>query len=142
MAKLVLELHDWHRIKPDEGGDLIAEFLFTLVPAAERERGMKPSPSRVFWTRVRISSDLASRGRWSTLSRDEKTKAMYRFAVDRITATGRMLRETPMFWRPGSPLTEGPPWDVSTIAFPKPRPIVFEGPAEEPDVARKAAGLE
>ncbi|MBI4603212.1 MAG: hypothetical protein HY721_14750 [Planctomycetes bacterium] len=144
MARMVLEFHGWRETKPDDDNELKALFLFTLMTAAERQSGVKPDHTKAFWTEVRLSRDLASRGRWGTLSRDEKIKAMFRFAVERIQEAGRNLREAPMFWTTQSRLGEGPPWDLSGLEFPKPHAVAFEvAPlAESPSLqARKAAGM-
>ena len=143
MSRMVLEFHNWRKSKPDDDHEIKALFLFTLMTEAERESGVKADHNRTFWTEARLARDLAARGRWGDLSRQEKIKAMFRFSQERIQEVGRMLREAPMFWTPTSPLKDGPPWDVSSIQFPQAPPVIFEPPsAADPSLeARKAAGL-
>jgi hypothetical protein len=143
-GRLVLELHDWKDMGLDDESDIIALFLFTLMPVSERTSGVKPGAAHGFWTEVRLSRDLASRGRWAGLSKKDKLKAMFRFAQERIQEAGRKLRQAPMYWTPMSPLRDGPPWSLAEIAFPKAPPLVFEprAPEESPSLlARKSAGL-
>ena len=144
MPQWILELHDWRQWKPDDDNEVIASFLFTLLSLAERESGVKPDHTKTFWTDVKLSRDLASRGRWAGLTEGQKLKAMFQFAVEKIVEAGRKLREAPMFWTPTSPLKDGPPWDLGSIQFPRPNPLAFEtveDPAAPRFQARKAAGL-
>jgi hypothetical protein len=144
MARMVLELHNWRETKPDDDYEPKVMFLFTLLSESERQSLKKLDHTKTFWTEVRLSRDLAARGRWVGLSKQDKVKAMYRFAVERIQEAGRKLREAPMFWTAMSPLKDGPPWDLSTIQFPKATPIVFDTKAASESSslqARKAAGL-
>ena len=143
-GRLVLELHDWKEMSPDDESDTIALYLFTLMPVSERSSGVRPGAAHSFWTEVRLSRDLASRGRWVGLSKKEKLKAMFRFAQERIQEAGRKLRQAPMYWTTTSPLRDGPPWDLAQVVFPKSPPAIFEPtpPEESPSLlARKAAGL-
>ena len=144
MTRWILELHDWRQSRPDDGNEVIAIFLFTLLSMAERQSGVKPDHTKTFWTEVKLSRDLAGRGRWAGLAKDQKLKAMFQFAVERIVEAGRKLREAPMFWTPTSPLKDGPPWDLGSIQFPRPDPVIFEiteDPASPRLQTRKAAGL-
>jgi hypothetical protein len=144
MARLILEFHDWMEEKPDDDDALVVLFLFTLGPAAAREAGVKSGPEHTFWTEARLSRDLSSRGRWPSLSKRDKVKALFRFAQEKIVEAGRKLREAPLYWTPTSPFEEGPPWKLDEIEFPKARPLVFEtkAPGESPSLlARKGAGL-
>jgi hypothetical protein len=141
---MVLELHDWREMRADDENDMVALFLFTLMPASERRSGVKPGAAHSFWTEARLSRDLAARGRWAGLSRKEKLKAMFRFAQESIREAGRKLRQAPMYWTPASPLGAGPPWDLAAVEFPKAPAFFFEPkpPEEHPSLlARKAAGL-
>jgi hypothetical protein len=143
MSRMVLEFHNWRESKPDDKYEIKALFLFTLMTEAERQSGVKADHNKTFWTEARISRDLAARGSWINLSRREKIKAMFRFAQERVQEAGRSLREAPMFWTPTGSLKDGPPWDVSSIQFPKAPPVLFELPsAADPGLeSRKAAGL-
>jgi hypothetical protein len=144
MTQWILELHDWRKSKPDDDYEVIACFLFTLLSMSELQSGVKPDHTKTFWTEVKLSRDLARRGRWASLMKDQKLKAMYQFAVEKIVEAGRKLREAPMFWTPTSPLKDGPPWDLESIKFPRPDPVVFEivaDPASPKFQTRKAAGL-
>lgn len=144
MPQWILELHDWRQSKPDDDNEVMASFLFTLLTVAERESGVKPDHTKTFWTDVKLSRDLACRGRWAGLTNDQELKAMFQFAVEKIVEAGRKLREAPMFWTPMSPLKDGPPWDLGSIKFPRPDPVAFEtveDPAASRFQARKAAGL-
>jgi hypothetical protein len=143
--RMVLEFHDWREEKPTDEHELIALFLFTLRPAADLEAGIRPDRSQAFWTETRLSRDLAARGRWPSLAKKDKLKAMFRFAVEAVVeAGGRKLREAPMFWTPQSPLAGGPPWKIEDIAFPEAKPVAFEARVPEENtslLARKGAGL-
>ena len=144
MPRMVLEFHDWRENKPDDENEIKALFLFTLLTAAEKAAGVKADHTKAFWTEVRLSRDLSSRGRWASLSKADKIKFMFRFAQERIQEGGRKLREAPMFWTATSPWSDGPPWDLNQIKFPKADPLTFEAQplAESPYLAdRKAAGL-
>lgn len=144
MSKMVLEFHNWRKTKPDDDNDPKILFLFSLRTEAERQAGSKLDHTKTFWTEVRLSRDLAKRGRWASLSEEDTRKAMFRFAQEKIQEFGRKLREAPMFWTPTSALREGPPWDLSKVQFPKAPPVVFEvQPGAEGSIllARKAAGL-
>jgi len=144
MARMVLEFHNWRMTKPDDENELKVLFLFSLQSEGERQSGLRPDHTKTFWTEVRFSRDLATRGRWATLSQDDKIKAMFRFAQEKIQESGRKLREAPMFWTATGALREGPPEDVSRVQFPKAPPVSFEPRAPESSsslLARKAAGL-
>ncbi len=144
MARMVLEFHNWRESKPDDDHELKIWFLFSLLSEVERQSGVRPDHTKTFWTEVRLARDLASRGRWASLSKEEKIKAMFRLAQERILQAGRKLREAPMFWTAMSPLKDGPPWDLSQVQFPKGTPLVFDTRSldESPSLhARKAAGL-
>lgn len=144
MAKMVLEFHHWRKTKPDDDNELKVLFLFSLQPEGERQARVKLDHTKTFWTEVRLSRDLSKRGRWAPLPEEQKVKAMFQFAQERIVEAGRKLREAPMFWTPTGSLKDGPPWDLSRTPFPKAPPIVFETrPHSESStlLARKAAGL-
>ena len=143
MSRMVLEFHNWRESKPDDDYEIKALFLFTLMTESERQSGVKADHNRTFWTEARLSRDLAARGGWAALSRGDKIKAMFRFAQEKVQEAGRLLREAPMFWTPTSLLKDGPPWDVSTIQFPKAPPVIFDTPGEDTSSleSRKAAGL-
>ena len=143
MSRMVLEFHNWQESKADDNYEIKALFLFTLMTEAERQSGVKADHNKTFWTEARISRDLTARGSWANLSRRDKIKAMFRFSQERIAEAGRRLREAPMFWTPTSSLKDGPPWDVSSIQFPKAPPVLFERPgAAGPSLkSRRAAGL-
>jgi hypothetical protein len=142
--RLVLQFHGWQELRPTDESEIVALFLFSLMPAADRERGLKPTRLQTFWTEASLSRDLAARGRWPSLSKADKLKAMFRFAQERIQEAGRKLRQAPMYWTPRSPLEAGPPWDLARVPFPRPSAMVFEiepaalAPRLE---SRKAAGL-
>ncbi len=144
MAKMVLEFHNWRKTKPDDDNEPKIIFLFSLQSEADKQSGVKLDHTKTFWTEVRLSRDLAKRGRWATLSDEDKLKAMFRFAQDKIQESGRKLREAPMFWSGSGSLNDGPPWDLSKVQFPKAPPIVFEVRSSVDSSflqARKAAGL-
>jgi len=143
MGRMVLQSHNWRESKPDDNHELKVLFLFTLTSEAEQQSGVKPDARRTFWTEVRLSRDLATRGRWAVLSKAERIKAMFRYAQEQIRDAGRKVREVPLFWTPASRLGDGPPWDLTTIEFPKAPPYIFEKTQDsDPSLeARKAAGL-
>lgn len=144
MGRMVLEFHDWQEQKPDDDNEVIALFLFSLLAEEDRRSGLRPNHNQTFWTEVRLSRDLASRGRWPQLSKNEKLQAMFRFAEERIQEAGRKLRQAPMFWTPESRLEAGPPWDISRVPFPRPSAVAFEvepGAFAQRLESRKAAGL-
>lgn len=144
MARMVLEFHNWRKTKPDDDSELKAIYLFSLRTEAEKQSGVKADHTKTFWTEVRLSRDLSARGRWAGLSPEDKYKAMFRFAQEKIQEVGRKLREAPMFWTTSSPLRDGPPWDLSRVTFPAPSAVAFEARSPEQSSAlqaRKAAGL-
>ncbi|HVR75552.1 MAG TPA: hypothetical protein VMT52_14545 [Planctomycetota bacterium] len=144
MSRMVLEFHGYRENKPSDEHEIIALFLFTLRSAADCRSGLKADHTKTFWTEVGLSRDLASRGKWAQLSREDKLKAMFRYAQEKIVESGRKLRQVPMFWTTSSPLRDGPPWDLAGIQFPKAPPVELERPtpAENPYLEdRRAAGL-
>jgi hypothetical protein len=144
MAKLLLTYHGYRKNKPDDENELRALFLFTLMPESEVKAGIRPDHTKTFWTEVRLSRDLAARGRWAALSGEEKLKAMLRFAEERIQEAGRKLREAHMVWSATSPLRDGPPWDLAGGKLRQPHIVEVEGrdaPASAALSSRKAAGL-
>lgn len=142
--ELVLELHGWRKMRPDDDHELVVLFCFTLKPANWRQAGASLSHEDVFWTEVKLPRFLAEQPGWKKLSRDEKIKAMFQHAADQIQAARRKLREAALIWTPTSRLRNGPPWNLDAISFPKAPPIRFEA-EESPDSprfrARQAAGL-
>lgn len=146
MSKLVLEFHDWREMKADKDSEVVALFLFSLATENDRQAGVRLDQDHAFWTEVRLSRDLARRGRWPQLSKTEKIKAMFRWAQEKIRQRGRKLRQAPMFWTATGSLAEGPPsdWDLKTLKFPKAEPIVFEAADDiraSEQASREAAGL-
>jgi hypothetical protein len=144
MERMVLTFHAWRRAKPTEDSEVVVNFLFSLLGEADHRAGVTPSHKQTFWTEVSLARDLAARGNWKTLSRAQKVKAMFQFAVESIQRSGRKLREAPLFWRPQSELEKGPPWDLTRGQFPKRHTITFE--VEEGALAgrlkaRESAGL-
>ena len=146
MSKLVLELHDWRALKPDKENELIAIFLFSLSSEIDRQAGIRLDQHHAFWTEVRLSRDLAGRGRWTQLTKQEKIRAMFRWAQEKIKQRGHKLREAPMFWTATGPLADGPPpeWNLNSVKFPNAEPVVFEameGIRLSEAASREAAGL-
>lgn len=144
MARMVLAFHNWRQTKPDDDNELKIIFLFSLRTEEEHKAGVKPDHNQTFWTEVRLSRDLVTRGGWAGLSKTDKIKAMFRFAQERIQEVGRKLREAPMFWTATGSLRQGPPWDVAKIQFPAAPAVTFEARSVESSSglgARKAAGL-
>jgi len=137
VSQLILELHDWRRTKPDDNNELVAIFLFSLTSLSNRQAGVRLDQEHTFWTEVKLSRDLASRGRWPQLSRKDKMKAMFRWAQERIKERGKKLRQAPMFWTATSELQDGPPWTLDSIRFPNAEPVVFETTEE---MARSGLG--
>ena len=146
MSKLVLEFHDWRLMKPDKDSELVAIFLFSLTTAGDHEARVQLDHDHAFWTEVRLSRDLAGRGRWPQLTRDEKIKAMFRWAQERIQQRGQKLRQAPMFWTATGSLANGPPaeWNLDAVKFPKAEVVMFEttdGMRSSEQASREAAGL-
>ena len=144
MSRMVLESHGYRENKPSDEHEIIALFLFSLRSAAERKAGLKVDHTKTFWTEVGLSRDLASRGKWAQLSREDKLKAMFKYAQEKIVESGRKVRQAPMFWTTSSPLRDGPPWDLAGIQFPKAPPVEFETPPPQESAYledRRAAGL-
>jgi len=144
VPKMILELHDWRKVRPDDDNDLIALFLFSLTTESSRQAGIQLDQEHTFWTEVHLSRDLVARGRWSSLSSRDKIKAMFRWAQEKILERGCKLRQAPMFWTATSPLASGPPWEVASIEFPNAPPVVFETTDEMATSglgARDGAGL-
>ena len=145
MSKLVLEFHDWRETKADKDSELVAIFLFSLTTENDRQAGIQLDQEHAFWTEVRLSRDLAGRGRWPQLSKTDRIGAMFRWAQEKIQQRGRKLRQAPMFWTATGSLADGPPADWNLSApDPKAEPIVFE-PTDEirasVAASREAAGL-
>ena len=144
MERMVLTFHDWRQMKSTDKSDPILLFLFSLVSEADHAAGIQPDHNQTFWTEVSLSRDLAGRGSWKTLSKGDTRKALFQFACESIEVAGRKLRQAPLFWRPGDRLEKGPPWDLSTVKFPKAHACVVEVPdtaIAERAGARKGAGL-
>ena len=146
MSKLVLELHDWREMKADKDSELVAIFLFSLTTENDRQAGVRLDQEHAFWTEVRLSRDLAGRGRWPQISKQDRIRAMFRWAQERIQQRGRKLRQAPMFWTATSSLADGPPadWNRSAFKFPKADPVAFETADEiraSEAASREAAGL-
>jgi hypothetical protein len=143
MQEMLLEFHDWRRMKADDDNELVVLFLFSLMPADERQAGRQPDHNDCFWIEVKLSRFLAEQPGWKGLSRADKVKAMFQFALEQIQAAKRKLRQAALVWTSGGRLNHGPPWDLASIRFPKAPPVIVE--AEEPQasrfLARKAAGL-
>ncbi len=126
MSKLVLEFHDWRELRADDENERAALFLFSLASESSRKAGIRLDQEHTFWTEVKLRRDLAARGSWPQLSKQDTLKAMFRWAQERILARGTKLRQAPMFWTATSPLASGPPWDLSSVQFPKAPPVTFE----------------
>lgn len=144
MSDWVLEFHGYRENPPTDESEIVALFCFSLMDAAERRSGKRPDHTKTFWTETSLSRDLGARGRWASLSKRDKLKAMYLHARSSIVESGRRVRQAPLFWTATSPLREGPPWDLSRATFPKPSVEVFslaQEPAASFGDARKAAGL-
>jgi hypothetical protein len=143
MRELLLEFHGWRTAKADDDSDLVALFLFSLMPAERRRGGAAPRHEDCFWTEVRLSRFLAEQPGWRSLSQEEKLKAMFQNAVESVKTAGRKLRQAPMFWTATSPLRDGPPWDLAKVEFPRMSPVSVDADAgrEVRLAARKAAGL-
>ena len=146
MSKMVLEFHDWRKMKADKDSELVAIFLFSLTTESDRQAGVQLDHDHAFWTEVHLSRDLTCRGRWPQLSKADKIKAMFRWAQEKIQQRGGKLRQAPMFWTATGPLAEGPPseWNLSSIKFPKAPPVVFEAQDDirsSEQASREAAGL-
>jgi len=143
MTELVLEFHDWRRLKSDDLRDPIALFHFSLLAAGAFDRGERPTHEQSFWCEAGLSRDLAERGAWRDLNRDQKVRVLFQHAVESIRGAGRILRQAPLFWRPGTGIEKGPAVSPASVPFPKMQPLRFavESSASTFTGARAGAGL-
>ena len=91
-SRKILQLHRHKKQYRGHSGvsekDFIADFLFSVRPA---EAGA--GEVTTFWCEVQLKRELAERGSWKDLSKNDRFKALYCFAVDAITkAGGRAVR--------------------------------------------------
>lgn len=144
MEKLILEFHDWMALKPDDDNEVIALFNFSLMPEELRRSGKKPEHTDCFWTEVKLQRFLAEQPGWRALSKTDKIKAMFQYAVEQVREAGRKVRHLELFWTPTSRHRKGPVEDPKSIRFPKAPPVIIEKRDETTAprfLARKAAGL-
>ncbi len=144
-----LQFRDWQSLAPDASHELIVGFRFSLRHPGTNDPAHASDGSTTFWSEAKLSRDLARRGRWATLSRKDRIRALYRIAleavVERLAASGQILRDVSVAWSPESPHAEGPAWDVSGIPFPDRAPVkvrIARRPGSDWRLARKAAGLD
>ena len=123
---MLLEFHKWRTMKSDDEHDPVALFLFSLTPAERRRSGGVPTHEECFWTEVHFSRFLGQQPIWREMSRDEKIRAMFGYAVCQIRKARRKLRQAPMFWAPTGDLAGGPPAEITDVSFPKMEPISID----------------
>ena len=143
MNEMVLEFHNWRRMKSDDARDPIALFHFSLLPADRYDRGERPTHEECFWCEAGLSRDLGERDGWKDLNREQKIRILFHHAVESIKSGQRMLRQAPLVWRPGTGLEKGPLVSPSSIPFPEMPPLridVSTGPRTI-GTARAGAGL-
>lgn len=125
-SKKILQLHKYKKQYRGHSGttekDFIADFHFTLREADGS------SPPITFWSEVNLRSNLATRDGWKDLSKDDRFKALYSFAIEAIQKSGgRPIRHMTLGWIPSSSFAEGPSWDLSKVNLKNPAPVEIEG---------------
>ena len=140
MSELVLEFHNWRRMKSDDDRDPIALFHFSLLPADRFDRGERPTHEECFWCESGLSRDLAERDGWKDLNREQKIRILFHHAVESIQNGKRMLRQAPLVWRPGTGLEKGPRVAPSSIPFPRMLPMRIDAATDSATLCATRAG--